>query len=164
MSEWVLHCAANQRHIRRSQPTREAALKDACLQLLSSPRARVMKQKCDGSHRLAFACPLNSTTAASMAPRKTMARKSSGNLWRSSARSGGGMWEASYVRSKRAAGLIDCRIHQDCHRTHSSESDLHPRRISLWAIGRCLKDQYDALASPIPPHLAALVKRLGMRQ
>jgi hypothetical protein len=33
MSEWVLHCAINQRHIRRSQPTREAALKDACSQL-----------------------------------------------------------------------------------------------------------------------------------
>src|SRR5262245_23162618 len=34
----------------------------------SVPRARVMKQKCDGSHRLAFACPLNSSTAACMAP------------------------------------------------------------------------------------------------
>jgi hypothetical protein len=34
VSEWVLHCAVNQRHIRRSQPTREAALKDACSQLL----------------------------------------------------------------------------------------------------------------------------------
>jgi hypothetical protein len=34
MSEWVLHCAVNQRHIRRSQPTREAALRDACSQLL----------------------------------------------------------------------------------------------------------------------------------
>src|SRR5437762_11169491 len=35
MSEWVLHCAVNQRrHIRRSQPTREAALHDACAQLL----------------------------------------------------------------------------------------------------------------------------------
>ncbi len=67
-------------------------------------------------------------------------------------------------KSKRAAGLIDCRIHLDCHRTHSSESDQHPRRISLSAIGRCLKDQYDALASPIPQHLAALVKRLGMQQ
>ena len=64
-------------------------------------------------------------------------------------------------KSKRAAGLIDCRIHLDCHRTHSSESD---QRISLSAIGRCLKDQYDALASPIPPHLAALVKRLEMQQ
>src|SRR5262249_37158148 len=49
-----------------------------------------------------------------------------------------------------AGGLIDCRIHLDCHRTHSSESDL--------------KNQYDALASPIPPHLTALVKRLGMQQ
>jgi predicted exporter len=34
MSEWVLHCAVDQRHIRRSQPTREAALQDACSQLL----------------------------------------------------------------------------------------------------------------------------------
>jgi hypothetical protein len=34
MSEWVLHCAVNQRHIRRSQPTRDAALEDACSQLL----------------------------------------------------------------------------------------------------------------------------------
>jgi hypothetical protein len=34
VSEWVLHCAVNQRHIRRSQPTREAALRDACSQLL----------------------------------------------------------------------------------------------------------------------------------
>jgi hypothetical protein len=28
------------------------------------------------------------------------------------------------------------------------------------AIGRTLKDQYDAVAAPAPPHLAALVKRL----
>jgi hypothetical protein len=28
------------------------------------------------------------------------------------------------------------------------------------AIGQCLKDQYDALAPPISPGLAALVKRL----
>jgi hypothetical protein len=34
MSEWVLHCAVNQRHIRRSQPTRRAALEDACARLL----------------------------------------------------------------------------------------------------------------------------------
>jgi hypothetical protein len=34
MSEWVLHCAVSLRHIRRSQPTREAALKNACAQLL----------------------------------------------------------------------------------------------------------------------------------
>jgi hypothetical protein len=54
-------------------------------------------------------------------------------------------------KSKRAAGLIDYRIHLDCHRTHFSESDRHPRRISLSAIGRCLKDQYDAFASSDPP-------------
>src|SRR5437588_9273680 len=34
MSERVLHCEVKQRHIRRSQPTRDAALKDACSQLL----------------------------------------------------------------------------------------------------------------------------------
>src|SRR5438552_7397609 len=34
MSEWVVHCEVDQRHIRRSQPTREAALKDACSLLL----------------------------------------------------------------------------------------------------------------------------------
>ena len=34
MSEWVVHCEVNHRHIRRSQPTREAALEDACSQLL----------------------------------------------------------------------------------------------------------------------------------
>src|SRR5262245_39474403 len=27
------------------------------------------------------------------------------------------------------------------------------------AIGKCLKEQYDALATPVPPHLAALVKK-----
>jgi hypothetical protein len=34
MSEWVLHCVVNQRHLTRSQPTRDAALEDACSQLL----------------------------------------------------------------------------------------------------------------------------------
>jgi hypothetical protein len=34
MSEWVVHCEVNQLHIRRSHATREAALKDACSQLL----------------------------------------------------------------------------------------------------------------------------------
>jgi hypothetical protein len=33
MSEWVLHCEVNRQHLRRSQPTRDAALKDACSQL-----------------------------------------------------------------------------------------------------------------------------------
>jgi hypothetical protein len=33
MSEWVLHCAVDQRHVRRDQATRRAALEDACRQL-----------------------------------------------------------------------------------------------------------------------------------
>jgi hypothetical protein len=34
------------------------------------------------------------------------------------------------------------------------------RLVGLSAIGQCLKDQYDALASPMPRHLAALVEQL----
>jgi hypothetical protein len=34
------------------------------------------------------------------------------------------------------------------------------RRVVLSAIGQCLKDQYDAHATPVPPGLAALVRQL----
>jgi hypothetical protein len=34
------------------------------------------------------------------------------------------------------------------------------RYVGLTAIGRSLKEEYDALATPIPPHLAALVEQL----
>jgi hypothetical protein len=34
------------------------------------------------------------------------------------------------------------------------------RYVALTAIGQCLKNQYDALEALVPPHLAALVKRL----
>ena len=34
MSEWVLHCAVDRHLVRRSQPTRDTALEDACSQLL----------------------------------------------------------------------------------------------------------------------------------
>jgi hypothetical protein len=34
------------------------------------------------------------------------------------------------------------------------------RRVVLSAIGQCLKDQYDALATPVPARLAALVRQL----
>jgi hypothetical protein len=66
-----------------------------------------------------------------------------------------------------AADRIDYWIRrhviQYCHGTHPSQSKLSPardRRVGLLAIGQCLKDQYEALATPIPPHLAALVKQL----
>jgi hypothetical protein len=52
-------------------------------------------------------------------------------------------------------------------RTASSQSRLNrarDRRLLLSAIGQCLKDQYDCLATPIPPHLAALVEQLKMQK
>ena len=58
-------------------------------------------------------------------------------------------------------------IIQYCYGTHPSQSKLNPardRRVGLSAIGQCLKDQYDALASPIPPHLASLVKQLETQE
>jgi hypothetical protein len=45
MTEWVLHCEVKQRHIRRSQPTRDAALKDACSQLLQGGEERVLRMR-----------------------------------------------------------------------------------------------------------------------
>jgi hypothetical protein len=60
MSESVLHCAVNQRHIRRSQPTREAALRDACSQLREGhalPRA-AHKQYEKGNPATATKCPV----------------------------------------------------------------------------------------------------------
>jgi hypothetical protein len=52
-----------------------------------------------------------------------------------------------------------------CHGTHPPQSQIkfnsaRDRRVGLSAIGQCLKDQYDALASPMPRHLAALVEQL----
>jgi hypothetical protein len=58
---------------------------------------------------------------------------------------------------------IPPHIIQYCYGTHPSQSTLLPRggrRVGMLAIGKCLKDQYDALATPAPPHLAALVKQL----
>jgi len=69
------------------------------------------------------------------------------------------------------ADRIDYWIRQHvipyCHGTHPSQSMWDParnRRVGLLAIGQCLKDQYDAFATPIPPHLAALVKQLETQE
>jgi hypothetical protein len=47
---------------------------------------------------------------------------------------------------------------QYCYGTHPSQSQIkfnsaRDRRVGLLAIGQCLKDQYDALATPMPRHL-----------
>jgi hypothetical protein len=46
--------------------------------------------------------------------------------------------------------------------THPS-STRH-KRLGLSAIGQCLKAQYDVLATPIPSHLAALLKQLERQE
>jgi hypothetical protein len=57
---------------------------------------------------------------------------------------------------------VPSHIIQYCYGTHPSQSMLPRggRRVGMLAIGKCLKDQYGALATPAPPHLAALVKKL----
>ncbi len=52
-----------------------------------------------------------------------------------------------------------------CYETHPSQSQskfnpARDRRLGLLAIGQCLKEQYDALWTPMPRHLAALVEQL----
>jgi hypothetical protein len=54
-----------------------------------------------------------------------------------------------------------------CYGTRPSQSKVNSvrdRRVGLLAIGQCLKDQYDAFGTPIPPHLAALVRQLETRR
>jgi hypothetical protein len=43
------------------------------------------------------------------------------------------------------------------------QSNVNPardKRAALMVIGRLLREQYNALATPVPPHLAALVEKL----
>jgi hypothetical protein len=54
---------------------------------------------------------------------------------------------------------IPQHIIQYCYGNHRSQS-FGDRRVGMLAIGKCLRNQYDALPTPAPPHLAALVKRL----
>ena len=51
--------------------------------------------------------------------------------------------------------------------TAQNKSKLNPARdrlVGLSAIGQSLKDHYDALAPPIPPHVAALVEQLKTQE
>jgi hypothetical protein len=44
--------------------------------------------------------------------------------------------------------------------TPNNANPAPDRYAGLIAIGRSLREQYDALAAPVPPYLAALVKEL----
>jgi hypothetical protein len=46
--------------------------------------------------------------------------------------------------------------------THPAQNKS--RLVGLSAIGQSLKDYYDALAPPMPPHLVALVEQLSNRR
>jgi hypothetical protein len=73
-----------------------------------------------------------------------------------------------------AADQIDYWIRrhaiQYCHGAHPSQRKLSPARdrclglLAIGQIGLCLKDQYGAFATPIPLHLAGLVKQLEARK
>ena len=61
---------------------------------------------------------------------------------------------------------IPAHIIQYCYGTDPSQSKLLPRggrRVGMLAIGKWLKNRYDAFATLVPPHLAALVKKLKER-
>jgi hypothetical protein len=66
-----------------------------------------------------------------------------------------------------AADRIDYWIRRHVFQHYPSQSRLNPardRRVGLSAVGQCLKDQYEAVATPIPPHLAALIKQLKTQE
>jgi hypothetical protein len=94
----------------------------------------------------------------------------------------GGQPSGQFAALTRAADRIDYWIRQHVHATDLDPSNLwpaqdlpHRSRVSgtphsksfpacdrsVWmSIGNCLRAQYDALAPPIPPHIAALVAQL----
>jgi hypothetical protein len=65
-----------------------------------------------------------------------------------------------------AANRIDCWIRRHIVRhivpwdAPSNVNGARDRYVGLHAIGKSLRDQYDSLAAPVPPPLAALVKQL----
>ena len=66
------------------------------------------------------------------------------------------------MRVATAADRIDywIRRHIVPCATPSNANPAPDRHVCLTEIGRSLRDQYDALAAPVPPSLAALVKQL----
>jgi hypothetical protein len=74
---------------------------------------------------------------------------------------------AATLTADRIDYWIRRHVIQYCQGTHSSRSKLSPardRRVGLSAIGQNLREQYDALATPIPPHLAVLVSQLETQE
>jgi hypothetical protein len=61
------------------------------------------------------------------------------------------------------ADRIDPRhIIEYCYGNHRSQS-FGDRRVGMLAIGKWLRDQHDALPTPVPPRLTALAKQFERR-
>jgi hypothetical protein len=58
--------------------------------------------------------------------------------------------------------VIQCGNHPS--QCQSKFNPTRARHVGLSAIWQCLKHQYDALATPMPRHLAALVEQLEMQK
>jgi hypothetical protein len=85
----------------------------------------------------------------------------------------GGAPMSTIAAAAQTADRIDYWIRrhviQYCYGTHPLSkphqvNSARDRRVGLLAIGQCLKDQYDALATPMPRHLAVLVNQLEMQK
>jgi hypothetical protein len=75
-------------------------------------------------------------------------------------------WKRAMRHLAATADRIDYWIRQHVvpYPPQSYVNPARDRRVGLSAIGQCLKDQYDTLASPIPSHLAALVEQLRSKK
>jgi hypothetical protein len=75
-----------------------------------------------------------------------------------------------WVRRRRATNVVASKLwpaHDRPYRSRMSRaphSKLFPAgERSVWlSVGNCLRAQYDALAPPMPAHIAALVEQLEM--
>jgi hypothetical protein len=71
--------------------------------------------------------------------------------------------QPAFAAAVPTANRIDDGIRRHAIQTRPSQSKINPARdriVWLTAIGQSLKEQYDALATPVPRHIAALVEDL----
>ena len=115
MSEWVLHCEVKQRHIRRSQPTRDAALKDACSQLLQGYSVN----RIVGPNETITAERIKSWCASRGFPQEP--------LWRTSITSGRGsrveLWPCCNIQHFLCGSRAGARISAQAERTLTFAND-----------------------------------------
>jgi hypothetical protein len=73
--------------------------------------------------------------------------------------------EAAMPHLVATADRIDywIRRHVVPYPPQSKVNSTRERRAALTEIGKALRDQYDALATPIPPQLVVLVKQFEAR-